>query len=79
MNTQNKYGYKVCYREYGKLKIKIHLICNSYDLALWQIQYYENYIQHDRKTKKLIKSPKWYVIPIKTFIEYKWLWRGCPF
>ena len=79
MNTQNKYGYKVCYREYGKLKIKIHLICNSYDLALWQIQYYENHIQYDRKTKQLIKSPKWYVIPIKKFIEYKWLWRGCPF
>ena len=35
MNTQNKYGYKVCYREYNKgLKMKIHLICNSYDLAL---------------------------------------------
>lgn len=76
---KRQYGYKVCYREIGKTKIKIHLICNSYDLAKWQIQYYENYQQYDRKTNNLIKSPEWYLIPIKTFVEYKWLWRGCPF
>ena len=75
----NKYGYKVCYREYGKLKIKIHLICNSYELAIQQIQYYENNFQYDKQTNKLIESPKWYVIPIRTFFEYKWLWSGCPF
>ncbi|MEG1751955.1 MAG: hypothetical protein RR247_02710 [Clostridia bacterium] len=76
---KNKYGYKVCYREFGKRKLKIHLICNSYDLCVWEIQYYENNPQYDRKTSKLIESPKWYLIPIKTFIEYNWLWRGCPF
>lgn len=79
MNLNNKYGYKVCYREIGKTKLKIHLICNSYDLAIWEIQYYEINPQHGRKTNQLIKSPKWYVIPIKTFLEYKWLWRDCPF
>ena len=75
----NRYGYKVCYREYGKLKLKIHLICNSYELAVWEIQYYENNPQCDRNTNKQIIKPKWYVIPVKTFFEYKWLWRGCPF
>jgi hypothetical protein len=74
-----EYGYKVCYREIGKNKIKIHLICNSYDLAKWEIQYYENSPQHDRKTRKLIVNPEWYLMPVRTFIEYKWLWRGCPF
>lgn len=75
----NKYGYKVCYREYGKLKLKIHLICNSYELAVWEIQYCENNPQCDRNTNKSIIKPEWYLLPIKTLFEYKWLWRGCPF
>jgi len=75
----NKYGYKICYREYGKLKLKLHLICNSYELAVWEIQYYENNPQTNRKTNKQIIRPEWYILPIKTFFEYKWLWRGCPF
>lgn len=75
----NKYGYKVCYKELGKHKLKIHLICNCLDLAIWRVQYYEKHPQKDRKTNKLIKNPIWYILPIRTFIEYKWLWRGCPF
>lgn len=80
MNIKNnKYGYKVCYRELGKHKMKIHLVCNSYDLAMWEIQYYETHQQVDRNTHKLIRNPTWYILPIRTFLEYKWLWRGCPF
>ena len=76
---KTKYGYKICYREYGKTKLKIHLITNSFDLANWRVQYYENHQQLDRKTHKLIKEPTWCILPIKTYIEYKFLWRGCPF
>lgn len=79
MIINNKYGYKVCYRKLGKSKLKIHLICNSYDLAMWEVQYYESHKVYDRKTKELIVNVEWVVIPIKTFIEYKWLWKGCPF
>jgi len=67
----NKYGYKVCYRKFGKHKIKIHLITNSYELALLEIQYYESHKQNSDRI--------WIIKPIKNYFEYKWLWRGCPF
>lgn len=79
MNNKNKYGYKVCYKEFGKNKLKIHLVCNTYDGAVWNIQYYETNPQYDRKTKCLIRQPTWFVLPIKTYFEYKRLWKGCPF
>lgn len=75
----NKYGYKVCYRQRGKHKYKIHLICNTYDGCVWHIQYYETHDLIDSKTKRIIKDIDWLIKPVKTFIEYKWLWRGCPF
>ena len=75
---KNKYGYKVCYRELNKRKIKIHMVCNSLNLAKWHIQWYENHDAYDKKHKLIIK-PTWYIKPVKTYIEYKYLWRGCPF
>ena len=75
----NKYGYKVCYREFGKSKLKIHLICNVLDGAKWHVRYYENHQQKDRHTGNLIREPTWEIIPIKTYLEYKRLWKGCPF
>ena len=75
---KRKYGYKVCYRELGKRKIKIHCICNSLDLAKWNIQWFETKQEYD-KLKDEIHKRTWYIIPIKTFIEYKLLWRSCPF
>ena len=76
---KSKYGYKICYREYGKTKLKIHLVTNDYELAQWRMQYYETHQQYNRKTKKLINSPTWYILPVKTYLEYSILWRGCPF
>lgn len=76
---KSKYGYKVCYKELGKNKLKIHLICNTYDLAVWHIQYYENNPQYDTKTNSILIQPKWYILPIKNYFEYKRLCKGCPF
>ena len=75
----NKYGYKVCYREFGKLKLKIHLVCNDLQGAEWNVRYYENHKQKDRKTGNLIRDPTWFILPIKTYLEYRKLWKGCPF
>ena len=75
----NKYGYKVCYKELGKHKLKIHLVCNTYDGAIWNVQYYEINPQYDRKTNDLIRQPTWFVLPIKRYFEYKRLWKDCPF
>ena len=75
----NKYGYKVCYKELGKQRLKVNLVTNSLRLAEWEIQYYENHQQRDRKTNRLIREPTWIIKPVKTLLEYKWLWKGCPF
>jgi hypothetical protein len=73
------YGYKVCYKQNGKDKLKIYLVTNTYEGALWNVRWYENHSPPDRKTKQPIEKVTWLVVPIKTFIEYKRLWRGCPF
>ena len=69
MIQNNKYGYKVLYKEpYKKLKLK--LVTNSYQLALWEI---EDYIKQSKIRKQ------WYLYPVKDLQEYEKLWKGCPF
>ncbi len=73
------YSYKVCYKLKGKKRLKVYLITNTYDLAEWQVRWYENNPPLDRKTGKIIQNAEWLIIPIKSLIEHKWRWRGCPF
>ena len=75
----NKYGYKVCYKRRGENKLKIYLVTDTYDCASWNVRWCENHSPPDRKTRKPITNVVWVVIPIKTYLEYKKLWRGCPF
>ncbi|WP_438848412.1 hypothetical protein [Anaerocaecibacter muris] len=79
MKSNKEYGYKVCYKHHGKRKWKIYLVTNRYDCALWNIRWYENNAPPDRKTKHPIVNVTWLILPIKSFLEYKWLWRDCPF
>ncbi len=69
------YGYKLCYKELGKEKLKIYIITNTYDLALWHVRWYEKHSPPD----KTLLDVTWVIVPIKTYAEYKRLWRGCPF
>ncbi len=69
------YGYKVCYKQQGKHKLKIYAVVNTYDFALWHTRWYERDPPKDTATKNVI----WLVIPIKNYFEYKKLWKGCPF
>ncbi len=73
------YSYKVCYKLKGKKRLKVYLITNTYDLAEWQVRWYENNPPPDRKTGKTIQNAEWLIIPIKSLIEHKRRWRGCPF
>jgi len=73
MNRNNKYGYKVCYRELGKTKLKLFFVTNSLDLAIWHIRWYE------REPPAKLRSPKWEIYEVKTLQEYEKLWKGCPF
>ena len=41
MTPNSKYGYKVCYTELGKSRMKLYLITNTLDSALWSIRWYE--------------------------------------
>ena len=73
MVTNNKYGYKVCYRELGKTKLKLFFVTNSLDLAEWHIRWYE------REPPAKLHYPKWEIYEVKTLQEYERLWKGCPF
>ncbi len=73
MTSDNKYGYKVCYKEYGKTKLKLFLVTNSLDLAIWHIRWYE------REPPPKLKHPQWEIQEVKTKTEYEKLWKGCPF
>lgn len=72
------YCYKVCYRQLGKDKIKMYAVTNTYDLALWFVRWYEREPPKD-KTEQPIVNVEWLIVPIKNFIEYRRIWRGCPF
>jgi hypothetical protein len=74
-----KYGYKVCYRTQGSNRLKVYLVTNTYDGAIWNVRWYENHSPPDRKTNKPIENVIWLVIPINTYIEFRYRWRGCPF
>ena len=79
MIINNKYGYKVCYQEKQDKKLKVHLVTNSFDLAIWGLKDYLKYPQRDRIDKHIIKNPKWHLFEVKTSKEYNKLWKGCPF
>lgn len=73
MQVDNKYGYKVCYREYRKSKLKIFLVTNTWDLAKQNVRWYE------QEPPPKLKNPLWEIQEIKTLKEYEKLWKGCPF
>lgn len=68
------YGYKICYRRKGKNKLKSYIVTNNYDYALWRVRWLEiNNRDHP------LGDVTWVILPITSYLEYKWLWRGCPF
>ena len=77
--TETKFGYKVCYKKHGKRKLKIYLVTNSYDLAFWEVRWYETHSPPNRKTNFPITNVTWLIIPVKNYIEYKLLWRVARF
>lgn len=70
---RKNYGYKICYRHKGKDKLKVFIVTNNYDYALWRVRWLEG------NADKQLEDITWLVLPITSFLEYKWLWRGCPF
>ena len=56
---EDKYGYKVSYQELGKRKIKLYLVTNTLDGAIWNVRWYQTTPQFDRKDNHLIDKPFW--------------------
>ncbi len=75
---QDNYGYKVCYREKGSKKFVRHLVTNTYDLALWNMERYLKSEVRSRKDNHILKNPIWILLPLKRFEAFV-AWRGCPF
>lgn len=66
------YSYKVCYREHGSKKLKRHIVTNSYDGAIWYVEYYTKHPPNGIQAE-------WVVIPVTSKLKHKWLWQRCPF
>lgn len=79
MASHKEYGYKVCFRQLGKQRTKIYAVTNTYNLAIWHVRWYQREPPEDRQTKLPILNVEWLVIPVKTYNEYRRLWRDCPF
>ena len=79
MISNKDFGYTVRYKQIGSNKWKVYLVTNTYDGALWNVRWYERDPPKDRISGKPIENVIWNIFPIKTLIEYKWRWRGCPF
>lgn len=76
---KNKYGYKLCYSLTNSNKKHIYRVTNTYGLAEFEMKMCIKYPDEVKQGNQTIRGPTWYIIPIKNKIEYKWLWRGCPF
>ena len=79
MTANKEYGYTVRYQKQGSNKWKVYLVTNTYDGALCSVRGYERDPPKDRVSGKPIENAIWDIFPIKTLLEYKRRWRGCPF
>lgn len=80
MNEQqnNKYGYKVGYRENGGHFFIRHLVTNTYDSAKWHLDYYNRSIVRSRKDNHILINPIWEIRVVHRY-EAIIVWWGCPF
>ncbi len=79
MKTNNRYGYKIGYRENGGRLFIRYFMTYTYKQALLSLEYYRNYPQRERDTNRPIVNPFWEIKPI-TKNEYKaGIWKEIPF
>ncbi len=75
----NNYGYTVRYIKKGSKRRKVYLATNTYDSALWHVRRYERDPPKDRTTGLPIENAVWEICPIRSYLEYRVRFRGCPF
>ena len=75
----NRYGYKIGYRENGGRFFIRYFITYTYKQALFSLRYYRKYPQRERETNLPIVNAFWEIKPI-TKKEYEaGIWDEIPF
>ena len=72
-NTNNPYGYKICYKEkFSKYYVK-QFITHSYNQA---VKVKKDFV---KENNPLLKNPIWHIMPITKAEVLKGIWREVPF
>ena len=72
-NTNNPYGYKICYKEkFSKYYVK-QFMTHSYNQA---VKVKKDFV---KENNPLLKNPIWHIIPITRAEVLKGIWREVPF
>ncbi len=79
MKRNNRYGYKIGYRENGSLLFIHYFMTYTYKQALFSLEHYRKYPQRERETNRPIVNPFWEIRAI-TKQEYEaGIWDEIPF
>ena len=77
--TNNPYGYKVCYKEEGAKDYTSHFKTYTYRQAIKAKAGYIRYPPRAREDGHILKNPKWVIIPIKHSEVRDGIWHEDPF
>ena len=78
-NTNNPYGYKVCYKEEGAAEYIRHFMTYTYRQAVSAKTGYIRFPPRAREDGHILNKPKWVIIPIKHSEVRAGIWREDPF
>ena len=78
-NTNNPYGYKVCYKEEGAKDYIRHFKTYTYKQAVTARAGYIRFPPIAREDGHILNKPKWVIIPIKYSEVRAGIWREDPF
>ena len=78
-NTNNPYGYKICYKEEGAAKYIRHFMAYTYRQAVSAKDGYIRFPPRAREDGRILNKPKWVIIPIKYSEVRAGIWREDPF
>ena len=78
-NTNNPYGYKVCYKEEGAKDYIRHFKTYTYKQAVTARAGYIRFPPRAWEGGHILNKPKWVIIPIKHSEVRAGIWREDPF
>ena len=78
-NTNNPYGYKICYKEEGAAEYIRHFMTYTYRQAVSAKDGYIRFPPRAREDGRILNKPKWVIIPIKYSEVRAGIWREDPF